>query len=266
MSAMPEKQFVALVLAADRTNTDPITVHTGAACKAVAPVCGTPMIMRVLDALAASRFVSSTILCGPPESILSTCPELKARIDNGLVRWVSNQDSPSRSAEHGFAQIDAATPVLLTTADHALLTTEIVDYFLSQSLAVNNDATVGVVQHDEITAAFPDAKRTVIKLKDGGYCGTNLFAFQPAGRQLVGFWRQVEALRKRPWQIATKILSLRVIFSFIFGALTLKAGVNAVSEKAGVNIQPVLLPFARAGVDVDHVDDLHLAESILKAE
>ncbi len=263
MSVPPDKQFVALVLAADRTTTDPITLHTGAPCKAVAPVGGVPMIIRVLNALEASRFVSSTLLCGPSESILSACPELKERIDDNRIRWVSNRDSPSRSAEHGIAQLDVDTPVLLTTADHALLTAEIVDYFLSQSLTVNNDATVGVVQYKDIVAAFPDAKRTVIRLKDGGYCGTNLFSFHPKGRPLVGFWRQVEALRKRPWQIVTKILSVRIIFSYLFGALTLKAGVNAVSEKAGVNIQPVILPFPRAGVDVDTVVDLQLAESVL---
>lgn len=256
-------QFVALVLAADRTSTDPITLHTGAACKAIAPVCGVPMIIRVLDALEASHFVASIILCGPPESILSACPELKERIDSGRVRWIPNRDSPSRSAEYGFEQLGVDVPVLLTTADHALLTSEIVDYFLSQSLAVNNDATVGIVRYDEIVAAFPNTRRTVIKLQDGGYCGSNLFTFNPNGRKLVGFWRQVEALRKRPWQIVTKILSLRIILSYFLGLLTLKAALKAVSEKAGVNIQPVMLPFPQAGVDVDHVADLHIAESVL---
>ena len=50
------EQFTAIVLAADRTGGDPIAVKTGMACKAIAPICGTPMIIRVLDALEASLF------------------------------------------------------------------------------------------------------------------------------------------------------------------------------------------------------------------
>lgn len=258
------QRFAALVLAADRTNKDPITQHTGAACKAFAPVDGIPMVIRVLDTLAACDLITTVILCGPPESLHMHCPELKLRIASGQVTWIPNLDSPSRSAESGLSQIPSDTPVLLTTADHALLTPDMVQSFLRSSLAIQCDATVGLVRQQDIAAAFPGSKRTVIRLRDGGFCGCNLFTFNPQGRALIRFWRQAEDLRKRPWRLIAQVLGFKMVLSYLFGFLTLQKGLQAVSEKSGVKIQGIMLDDPRAGVDVDKVEDLVLAESILK--
>ncbi len=263
-SCLSPQRFAALVLAADRTNKDPITQHTGAACKAFAPVDGIPMVIRVLDTLAACNLVTTIILCGPPESLHMHCPELKQRIASGQVIWIPNMDSPSRSAESGLSQIPSDTPVLLTTADHALLTPDMVQSFLRDSLVTQCDATVGLVRQQDIAAAFPGSKRTVIRLRDGGFCGCNLFTFNPQGRALIRFWRQAEDLRKRPWRLIAQVLGFKMVLAYLFGFLTLQQGLQAVSEKSGVIIQGIMLDDPRAGVDVDKVEDLVLAESILK--
>ncbi len=257
------KRFAALVLAADRTTQDPITQHTGVACKAFAPVGGVPMIIRVLDTLAACDLITTIILCGPPEALHTHCPELKQRIASGQVIWLPNLNSPSRSAESGLSHVPSDTPVLLTTADHALLTPGIVQNFLRDSLATQCDATVGVIRQQDIAAAFPGSKRTVIRLRDGGFCGCNLFTFNPRGRPLVGFWRQAEELRKRPWRLIGQVLGFRMVLSYLFGLLTLQQAFEGVSEKSGVKIQAIRLDDPRAGVDVDKVEDLVLAESII---
>ena len=260
------QQFAAVVLAADRTNKDPITQHTGAACKAFAPVAGIPMIIRVLDTLQACDLISTIILCGPPESLHDHCPELKQRIASGQVTWLPNLDSPSRSAERGLNHIPLDTPVLLTTADHALLTPAIVRDFLQNAAATPCDAAVGAVSGQAITTTFPGSKRTIIRLRDGGFRGCNLYAFNPRGRALVGFWRQAEDLRKRPWRLIGKVLGFKAVFLYLTGLLTSQQGLAAVSEKSGVDIRLVMLDDARAGIDVDKVDDLVLAESILNRE
>ena len=258
------QRFAALVLAADRTNKDPITQHTGAACKAFAPVDGIPMVIRVLDTLAACDLITRIILCGPPESLHMHCPELKQRIASRQVIWIQNLDSPSRSAESGLSQIPSDTPVLLTTADHALLTPDMVQSFLRSSLAAQSDATIGLARQQDIAAAFPGSKRTVVRLRDGGFCGCNLFTFNPKGRALIRFWRQAEDLRKRPWRLVAQVLGFKMVLSYLFGLLTLQQGLQAVSEKSGVKVQGIMLDDPRAGVDVDKVEDLVLAESILK--
>lgn len=260
-----ENQFVALVLAADRTANDPITQHTGTTCKAIAPVCGIPMIIRVLDALEASDRVKSIIICGPPKAVLPDCPELIQRIESGRITWLPNLESPSRSAEKGFEQIEKDTPVLLTTADHALLTPAIVQHFLEASALSDNDVTVGLVNYENIVTAFPNSKRTVTKFRNGNVCGCNLYTFRPHGRSLVTRWRQAEDLRKRPWRLIAQILGPWIVLRYLFGFLTLEQALNAFSSKTGINIKAIKLPFPQAGIDVDKVEDLLLAETVLAA-
>lgn len=257
-------KFTALVLAADRTANDPIAVKTGMACKAIAPIHGTPMIIRVLDALEASEMIKTIVVCGPPESALPDCPELEKRIACGRVTWLPNLDSPSRSADSGLGSIDKDAPVLLTTADHALLTASIVRYFLGESQKSDSDAAVGVVKYEDVAAAFPGVKRTVIRLRDGGVCGCNLYAFlNHRGRGLVSFWERAENLRKRPWLLIAQIFGPMAILSYLLGSLTLDRALNTVSAKTGIRIRPVFLPYPQAGVDVDKVEDMLLAESVL---
>lgn len=257
------QRYVALVLAADRTSKDPITQHTGAACKAFAPIGGIPMIIRVLDTLAACDLITTIILCGPPEALHVHCPELKQRIALGQVVWVPNLDSPSRSAESGLNYVPGDMPVLLTTADHALLTPHMVQSFLRNSQAAQCDATAGAVREQDIAAAFPDSKRTIIYLRDGGFRGCNLFTFNPKGRALIRFWRQAEDLRKHPWRLVAQVLGFRAALAYLFGFLTLQKALTSVSEKSGVKIQVIMLEDPQAGFDVDKVEDLVLAESII---
>ncbi len=258
-------KFVALVLAADRTTSDPVANQSGMDCKAFAPICGIPMIIRVLDALEASGMIRSIILCGPPGSTLPGCPELEKRIGSEYVTWLPNLDSPSRSANRGLEHIDKDIPVLLTTADHALLTPEIVQYFLHESSKVDSDATVGLVKHEDVIAAFPGTKRTVIRLRDGGFCGCNLYTFlNHRGRDLVPFWRRAEELRKHPWRLVGEILGPMAILLYLLRISTLNQALNAVSAKAGVRSKAVIIPYAQAGVDVDKTEDIVLVESVLK--
>ena len=261
------EKFVAIVLAADRTTNDPVANKSGMACKAFTPICGVPMIIRVLDALEASGVIDRVVLCGPPESSLGACPELEQRIGSGYVTWVPNLDSPSRSANRGFEYIDKETPVFLTTADHALLTPEIVRYFLYESSRADSDVTVGLVEHKNVMASFPGTKRTVIRLRDGNFCGCNLYAFlNPCGRNLVPFWRKAEDLRKKPWKLVGEILGPIAILLYLLRVSKLNQALNAVSAKVGVRSQAVIIPYANAGVDVDKAEDIALVESALEKE
>ena len=267
VSSKKIEKFVAIVLAADRTISDPVTTKSGVACKAFTPICGVPMIIRVLDALEASGMIEKIVLCGPPEHLLSACPELEHRIGNGYVTWVSNLDSPSRSANRGLEYIDKETPVFLTTADHALITPEIIKYFLSESSKTDSDATVGFVEHENVVTAFPGAKRTVIRVRDGSFCSCNLFTFlNRRGRNLVPFWKKAEDMRKQPWRLVGEILGPIAILLYFLRISKLNQALNAVSVKAGARSQAVIIPYANAGVDVDKAEDIALVESALEKE
>ena len=141
----PATRFTAVVLAGDRSTNDPLTKATGVPCKALTPVGGTPMVLRVLAALAAAREIETRILCGPQWAAMEQETGLRTLIESGDVRWIMPQATPSSSAYAVMQSLPEQSLVLVTTADHALLTPQIIDYFCSEARMKDYDVAVGVV-------------------------------------------------------------------------------------------------------------------------
>lgn len=257
-------KFSVVVLAADRERLDPVAQATNAPCKALVPVSGRPMVLRVLDALKNASEVDTCLLVGPTMSSIEQNEELFELIESGQIKWFAPRDTPSSSAFSALQSLPEDTPVVVTTADHALLSPEIVDHFCSEARKSDNDVLAGVARHDLIASAFPGTRRTVTKLKDGGFCGCNLFAFlTPSSRLAADFWRQVENERKKPLRVV-KVIGWSAVLRYIFGQLTLGYALSQLSQRMRLKVGVVDMPFAEAAVDVDKVDDWLLVESILK--
>jgi len=255
--------FAAVVLAGDRRADDPLLRAGGVASKALLPVAGTPMVLRVLETLAASRHVRSRLLCGPSAPIMARVPDLQALVDSGRVDWLENDASPSRSAARALARLPGDRPVLLTTADHALLSPAMVDHFCERALASGAEVVVGLAPYPRVAAAFPGARRTVLKL-DQGYCGCNLFAFlTPAGRATTGYWQQLEARRKQPLKMLASI-GWGVALRYALGRLDLHTALAVLSRRVGARAGAVLMPFPEAAVDVDTPADWRFVESLAR--
>jgi GTP:adenosylcobinamide-phosphate guanylyltransferase len=255
--------FTVVILAADRELNDPVAKASGVSCKALTPVAGRPMVLRVLDALAEAREVANRILCGPSMKSVAQNAELDELVNSGQVKWVAPQSTPSSSAFTVLQSLPEDVPVLLTTADHALLNAEMVDHFCAEARNSDCDVLAGVASYDLISAAFPDTLRTVTKLKDGGFCGCNLFAFlTPQARLAADFWRQVESERKKPLRVV-KVLGWSAVLRYLIGQLTLEYALGQLSRRMDLKVGVVKMPFAEAAVDVDKVDDWLLVESIL---
>ena len=261
MNTAPQT-FCVVILAADRASNDPVAQAAGVSCKALAPVSGRPMVLRVLDALDQAREVGTRILVGPSEDAVAVNRELQDMVDSGQVRWLSPKLSPSSSAFSALQEIPGDVPVLLTTADHALLSAAMVDHFCDQARRSGCDVVAGVARHELVTEAFPGTRRTVTRLKDGGYCGCNLFAFlTPQARRAADFWRQVEQERKKPLRVV-KVMGWMAVLRYLLGRLTLEEALNRLSRRMKLRAGAVLMPFAEAAVDVDKVEDWHLVEGI----
>jgi len=258
-----EQPFSVIILAADRDLDDPVAQSAAVSCKALAPVCGREMVLRVLDALADAGEVKARFLVGPAITSVEQNAELAGLVSSGQVNWLEPQETPSSSAFAVLQSLPDDVPVLVTTADHALLTAEMVDHFCSEARNSDCDVLAGVARHELIAAAVPDTRRTVTKLKDGGYCGCNLFAFlTPQSRKAADFWRKVEKERKKPLRII-KIMGWMTVLRYLLGQLTLDQALNRLSQRMGLRAGVVRMPFAEAAIDVDKVEDLRLVESIL---
>ena len=93
----PTSSFTAVVLAGDRGPGDWVARAANVSCKALTPVGGTPMVLRVLNALDEAREIEGIILCGPAKSSINQEKRLRALIDSGQVKWLENHATPSSS-------------------------------------------------------------------------------------------------------------------------------------------------------------------------
>jgi GTP:adenosylcobinamide-phosphate guanylyltransferase len=264
--AQATTSFVAIILAGKRPGKDPVAEAAGVACKSFAPIDGRPMVLRVLDALAATRQVGSQILCGPSPSIIEHEPELKARIETGQVKWMDSLATPSASTYNVLQSLPQNIPVLVTTADHALLTSQIVDFFCDQACRSGCDLAVGVTSYKGVREAFPETRRTAIKFNDDAYSGCNLFGFlNQRSHRAAAFWRQIEQERKKPLRMM-RVLGWWTVLQYVLGRFSLAQGLEKLSAKIQIRVQAVLLPFPQAAVDVDTADDWHFVQQLVKKQ
>jgi molybdopterin-guanine dinucleotide biosynthesis protein A len=262
-SVGPAERFAAVVLAGDRGPDDPLALGAGVRFKALVPVGGRPMVLRVLDALGRSPSVGRRVLCGPPREALAQDEGLREGTASGAWDWLPPGPTPSTSALAALQTLPESVPVLLTTADHAVLRPEIVEYFCERARASGCDLVAGLARYEEVMAAFPGMRRTGLRFRDDLYSGCNLYAFlSPSARGAADFWRRIERERKRPWRMM-RALGWATVARYVTGRLTLDQALNRLSRRLGIRIGVVLLPFPEAAVDVDKPDDREFAERIL---
>jgi GTP:adenosylcobinamide-phosphate guanylyltransferase len=252
------------VLAGRRAGEDPLARAAGAPHRALLEIEGEPMLVRVVERLLRRRDIESVLInIDEPERIESLAPLARPR-NEGRVEILRSQASPSQSVLESLDRGRLADgPILVTTADHALLDDAMLDLFLGASARSEADLTLGLVSRTTIEARFPEARRTYLRFRDDAYSGANLFLFRrPASRRVAEFWRRVESERKRPWRIA-RAFGLVNLILFLSRRLTLEAAMARASRVVGAHIEAIRLPFAEAAVDVDKIEDLELVRRIL---
>ena len=111
----------ALVLAGKRDGaTDPLAQAAGVTHKCLVPVAGQPMLVHVIDALAASERIGQIRVAIEEPAVLQDLPQLRGVIATRRLMPVAAQPNLVDSVLAG-AQ-GATFPLLITTADNVLLT------------------------------------------------------------------------------------------------------------------------------------------------
>ena len=252
--------WTAIILAGQRPEGDPMAAHCNVEYKALIPIGGQTMLERVARALEASPHIGKIV-------VMAQSPDaLKAGLGGDLaehdgIAFVESNDGIASSIHDIIGTAIAPWPVLVTTADNALLTREILDCFFAGHSG--QDVAVGVVERRTMQSAYPDARRTWLKFRGGAYSGANLFALHnAAAKPAVAFWSTVEKDRKKGWKIFARFgpwLLLRALRRTIrFTDAMAQAG-----RRMDLRAEPIILPIAEAAIDVDKPGDLELVTEIL---
>lgn len=248
-----EVNFAALILAGSRGGVDPVAAHAGVTHKALVELGGKTLLARVGRALAAAGASRIAVSADDPAVVAEA-----ARLGYLVVAPAAG---PSESVGRGMTRLGA--PLLVTTADHALLRPEWITRFLAD-VPPETDVAVLLARRETIEAEAPGSRRTYLRFADGAWSGCNLFLLAtPAAASAIGLWRTVEADRKRPWRIVRRF-GVGTLLSYLLGRLTLARAVRRLGALAGVRAAAVQSPFGLAAVDVDTPADLELVRTLIK--
>jgi len=254
--------WTALVLAGQRPGENAFADTHNVAFKALIPVAGEPMLARVVRTLLGCGAVRRVVIVAQdPERLLAGAPGWLSRDER--VATARSSDGIATSIDALAGSAEAPFPLLVATADHALLTQPMVEVFLAG--AGEADAAFAVVERKVVEAGYPETRRTWLRFRGGDYSGANLFALTtPASRKALALWSSVERDRKKAVRLMFyfgPLLALRALTRTI----SLDAALARIARRAGLGIRAVRLPFAEAAIDVDKPADLALAERILSA-
>lgn len=252
----------ALVLAGSRHGEgDPVARYRQAAAKCLVTAGGVPMLHRVVQALAASPRIGAILVSGEDEKLLDRIPELAPLRESGRLQALTSAPTLSGSVAAAFAL--GGPPMLVTTADHALLNRAMLEHFLGVADRNTIDIAIALASATVISAAYPETRRTYIRFRDDGYSGANLFLLRTrAAQRGIDFWRRIERDRKAPWRLA-RAFGPMLLAAYLLRLATLQQAMRLVSRRLGIEVAAIAMPMAEASIDVDKPADLDLVESIL---
>jgi GTP:adenosylcobinamide-phosphate guanylyltransferase len=251
------RRWTALLLAGSRPGTDPFAAEHGIDLKALIPVGGVPMVARPAAALLAAPDIDRVrVLAQQPERIAEALP--------ADPRLAVEPSGATIAATLEAILTDPATrfPLLVTTADHALLDEAMIVDFCAK--AIGADLAIGLVERRPLMARLPGTRRTWIRFRGGAYSGANLFAFGSRdAAKAVALWRSVEQDRKKGWRLLAALGPFNLLGAAL-GLRTLRQTVESAGKRLGLAIRAIELANPLAAVDVDKAADHALVTAILE--
>lgn len=257
-TSLPPVLIPAFVMAGSRPGADPLLTGSGVVTKALLPVAGVAMLLHVVRALNASPLIGDISVLAQNSAALAAHPALA-----GLppVTFVDSDSGISTSIAASLPDDDA--PVLVTTADHVLLTPAMIADFVAG--VGDGDVAVAMVERATLRAHYPQSRRTWLKFRKGWWSGANMFVLR--GRRvlpLLDFWSSIERDRKKglkivaafgPWLLLGAVLRL----------LTIHQAIARAGQRFGLKVRIVPMPDGEACIDADKPADIALIEEILAA-
>jgi GTP:adenosylcobinamide-phosphate guanylyltransferase len=258
MTEATESAWTAIILAGQRPGTDRLADHFGCDLKALVEIGGEAMITHVVRTLHQVPEIRSILVLAQNPAQLE-----EALAAGGGASFSASASGISASIKAVAGSPAAPWPLLVTTADHPLLTPKIISDFLTATGP--EDLAVAMVEKQAMLAQFPYARRTWLKFSDGHWSGANLFALKSDKvRAALDLWAAAEQDRKQVWKLFMHFgpwLALRAITRTI----GLSAALKNAGQRLGLAVKLVPMADPVAAIDVDKPEDHLLASAILDA-
>ncbi len=217
------------------------------------------MVTYALKTLITHPRIHKVLLLGQDGQAVLDGLDDKMLASNPKIVPINGPNSISEAVAVAVATTNG--PLLLTTADHVLLSHAMIDAMLARASC---DVAVAMVERRILLAKYPQSKRTWLKFRNGWWSGANLFWLGSHTKVmlLLEFWQGIEADRKKGWRILTAFGPMLAL-----GALlrlwTIEQAVMRAGKRFGLDAVVVPMSQAEACIDVDKPADKALVEQIL---
>jgi GTP:adenosylcobinamide-phosphate guanylyltransferase len=253
--------ITAIILAGSRPGTDPVAKAAGVPSKALVPVAGEPMLSRVAHTLRAHPAVGTILVLAQHGKQLALHPGCQWMLQDSCIRFAESSTGISQSIIAAINSGGAPFPLLVTTADNALLNGEMVSSFLEG--AAGSDLAVAMVERRVLLSRYPQSRRTWLKFRGGWWSGANLFWLASGKvRPLLDLWSKVEQDRKKGVRIVGAFGPL-LLLGALLRLLDIHQAAAMAGKRFGVAARIVPMPQPEACIDVDKPQDKELVEAIL---
>lgn len=164
-----------------------------------------------------------------------------------------------------------AARLLVSTSDIPFLTPAGVEDFVAQSLAADADFCYPIIPIEACRAAYPQMKRTTVRLREGTFTGGNLMLVNPqfmlAQREPLA---RAYAARKRPfqlgamlgWGLLARLLLAQTLAPNALSIPLLEQGVARLLG-GGSRARAIVTHYAEIGTDIDSPEDVAVARQLL---
>lgn len=260
--------FTGLILAAPRfPGVNPLSMIEDVSHKCLVKANGVPMLKRVVDSLLGAEHVGRILISIDDVAVIDQIPELAALRAQGRIEAVTSRDNLFASIAGAVEEAGEPYPLLITTADNALQTPEIVDHFLGEVRAAAADVGFAMAPHTVIMTAYPETTVDSLQLhtlRDGLYTTCNLYAITNADAMKVAkVMKGGGQFRRRNWRVL-KAFGLINLIRYRYRFLSLEGIARAASRRFGLKVVAVSMPFADSAVDADKEASFNFIERALK--
>jgi GTP:adenosylcobinamide-phosphate guanylyltransferase len=259
------KKVSVLILAASRLGSQDVVAQSqNVSHKCLISLDGMVMLERVVREMQQAANVARIYISIENDKLLDSVPALVEMRERGDIQLVQSRENLFLSVTSAVADIEDPYPLLITTADNALHTTEMVDYFCREFFAGNADAAIAMTPAQVILDAYPEGKRAFHTLKDGGWSSCNLYGLSTekaltAARIFEGGGQ----FGKNPQRIL-KAFGFVVMVLYRFKLTSMAKLFTRLSKRWKLDLQMIQMPYADAPIDVDNLGDVELTEKVLK--
>lgn len=250
-----------IVLAGGKADADPLAQAFGMAHRCLIPLAGRPLVAHVLQTAAVHPAVESLAVSVEREAFDGLFDVLSQLPGRGIVKLVearANLVDSVMAAAQGWSG-----PLLVTTADHALLSAGSIDAMIA---ALDKaDIAIAMAPRDAVLAAHPQGHLQYHEFADAGYASCNLYALAgPEALHAAEVFRGGGRFAGNAWRV-WRAFGLVDLVLLRLRAVTLADAMARVSRRLGLRVAPVVLADGSQAIDVDDAPTHAIVEALLRA-